>query len=624
VASWHRLGVSAAALDQLDAAEAAYRRALEQEAAHMPSLRGLAELGARRGDWRMAVAAKREMIDAASEDERVALLEEIGDLQREKLGDPVAALAAYQEGILLRPGSYALLHSALDVYTETRQWRRAIDTLAHLASNETDPRRRAKYHFAAAMIARDEIAESDLAIEQLGLALEDDPAMERAFQAIDPLLRERGEYRNLARVHRQLIKRLGDDAPAAALLPLWNGLGEICLEHLGDPESAIAAFEVAVSLDPDRRERREKLVELYLEAGEPRRQDAIDELQRLIQADPDRVELYRALSGLYRQIGDLDRSFCLAQALVFLRAASPDEAALYGQHRPRNLVVSRRRLSEEVWQKSILHPREDRRVNAIFASVMGGMAATTAQPPAAFHLSPRDRIDVGDETRPIARLVKHAATVLGIEPDPHLYVLPGTSEGLRVANTSDRGRLRPALLVGEGHVDRVDEKELAFELGKRMAYLRPDRYVSYAMGTLAMLESALAAALTAAGVRSPDQVTPEAARLAEQLVDAVPEPVLAQVAAIARQVGGAGRTDLTNGAIPSWRTATDLTANRVGFILCNDLETAARKVAVEAVGVSTLPAKDRLRDLLAYAVSEPYFGVRRHLGVALEGRRSAS
>jgi hypothetical protein len=228
---------------------------------------------------------------------------------------------------------------------------------------------------------------------------------------------------------------------------------------------------------------------------------------------------------------------------------------------------------------------------------------------------------VADDSQPVARLVKYAAGVLGIEPDPQLYVLPGISDGLRVANTTDRGRLRPALLVGEGHVERVNEVELAFDLGKRLAYLRPDRYVSYAMSTLAMIEGAFAAALAASGVRRADQVAPEAQRLAEQLARSVPEAVLAQVASIARQVGAAPAGDLGNGEIPGWRTATDLTANRVGFILCNDLETAARRVAVESAGVSSLSAKDRLRDLLAYSVSEQYFGVRRHLGLALEARR---
>jgi hypothetical protein len=34
--------------------------------------------------------------------------------------------------------------------------------------------------------------------------------------------------------------------------------------------------------------------------------------------------------------------------------------------------------------------------------------------------------------------------------------------------------------------------------------------------------------------------------------------------------------------------------------------------------MSTLPAKDRLRDLLAYSVSEDYFAVRRHLGITIQ------
>ena len=619
---YYRLGVIASALGELDKAEDAFRRALEREPRHVPSLEGLVQLAERRGDWRTVVAARRELMEGVDEEARAVLLGQVGDIYREKLGDPGAALAAYQEGIQIRPGSFALLHKVLEVHTETKQWRRALDALAQLAANETDPRRKAKYHFAAGAIARDEIGEPDLAVEQLTQALEDDPSMDRALRALDPLLRQRGEFRGLARIYRRIIKRLGDHAPAEVLLPLWTALGELCLEQLGDSESAIAAFEVASSLEPGSRERHEQLVELYLEAGEARRQDAIDELQLLVQADPDRVELYRALSNLYREENEVDKAFCLAQALVFLRAASGEEAELYKRMRPAQLVAAKRRLTEDVWQKAILHAREDRRVNAIFASLVGGIAATTAQPPAAFHLSAKDRIEVGDDSQPVARLVKYAAGVLGIEPDPQLYVLPGITDGLRVANTTDRGRLRPALLVGEGHVERVNEVELAFDLGKRLAYLRPDRYVSYAMSTLAMLESAFAAALTASGVRRPEQVAPEAQRLAEQLARSVPEAVLAQVASIARQAGATPASDLGNGEIPGWRTATDLTANRVGFILCNDLETAARRVAVESAGVSTLSAKDRLRDLLAYSVSEQYFAVRRHLGLALEARRS--
>jgi hypothetical protein len=103
----------------------------------------------------------------------------------------------------------------------------------------------------------------------------------------------------------------------------------------------------------------------------------------------------------------------------------------------------------------------------------------------------------------------------------------------------------------------------------------------------------------------------EAKRLAGTLKNQVPGQLLDAVGELSAKLSG--RVD--NGLISTWRTATDLTANRVGFIVANDLETAAKAIATEGAALSTLSVKDRLRDLLAYAVSEPYFAVRRHLGL---------
>lgn len=621
VGLWFRIGAAAQAVGQADKAEEAFRRALERDPLHAPSLERLIALATARGDFKTVVSAKRDLYESADEKARIVLLEEIGDLYRERLSDPVSALGAYLEAIQLQPRSHVLLHKALELYTETKQWRRAVDTLAALSDTETEPRRRAKYHYTAAVIARDELSDPDLAIEQFNRALDDDPTTPKAFEAIAQIHRDRDDYRNLARAHRAMLKRLGEDADPQLLLGLWTELGEISLDHLDDPESAIAALEVACSIDPTDAARREQLAELYLEAGEDRRADAIEELQFLVQADPDRVELYRALSNLYREEGEIDKAYCLAQALVFLKAADPEELDLYKRFRPGQLVVSKRRLTEELWQKAVLHGREDRHVNAIFASLIGELAGQTAQPPNAFKLSAKDRVaDLSRETRPAAKMALYAANVLGVELEPAVYIEEGKDDVLRVANTAEGGQLRPSVLVGAEHAAKLDDRELAFEMAKRLAFLRPDRYVSYAMTTQATLESAFAGALVAAGVRDSGGLDPEAVELAARLTQQVPKQVLSQVAAIARKMN----SDFKNGAITGWRTATDLTANRVGLILCNDLEVAARKVAVESGGVSALSAKDRLRDLLAYSVSEGYFAVRRHLGLSLSAQKRAA
>nr|MBA3461981.1 hypothetical protein [Deltaproteobacteria bacterium] len=99
----------------------------------------------------------------------------------------------------------------------------------------------------------------------------------------------------------------------------------------------------------------------------------------------------------------------------------------------------------------------------------------------------------------------------------------------------------------------------------------------------------------------------------------VPGPLLEQVGELSVKLSHR----LGNGLISGWRTATDLTANRVGLIVSNDLETAAKAIATEGAAMSNLSVKDRLRDLLAYSVSEQYFTVRRHLGLHVRGEATA-
>jgi hypothetical protein len=95
--------------------------------------------------------------------------------------------------------------------------------------------------------------------------------------------------------------------------------------------------------------------------------------------------------------------------------------------------------------------------------------------------------------------------------------------------------------------------------------------------------------------------------------------LLEQVSELSARLAGR----VGNGLISGWRTATDLTANRVGLIVSNDLETAAKAIATEGSALSSMSVKDRLRDLLAYSVSEQYFTVRRHLGLHVRGEVKA-
>jgi tetratricopeptide (TPR) repeat protein len=631
---WYRLGAASRALGEEKKAEASFRRALEKEPLHEPTLEAMVELGGARGEWRIVADAKRSQIDALAKRDgtdfnRAKLFEEIGDIWRERIKDVTSATGAYLEGLKIAPASRVLLHKLLEAFTEQRQWRRAIETLDQLSGLEDSPERRARFHYTAAVIARDEVHDQELAVDKFNAALDDNPMTPKAFEGIDAVLTARKDWKNLARAYRRQLKRVGDDVPTETLVELWTRLGDVCADHLGDTEAATEAYQVACELAPDDVQRHEQLADLYLEAGEARRAEAIQELQFLVAHAPERVELYKALANLYRAEHELDKAFCVSQALVFLGAASTEERMLYEKFRPRSFTPAPRRLTEELWQKSIIHPREDKAVGAIFASTLGALAAGTAQPITAFGLTPDARTDLDRDPRAVSRVVKYVAGVLAIEPTPMVW-LQEQGDGLRVANTvglgADRQKLVPSLLVGAPVLGKADERELAFEVGKRMAYLRPERFVTLAVGTLPKLEAAFAAAVLASGARltghdgqpyNPEN--DEAKKLAGQLVKQVPGPLLEQVGELSTKLAGR----VGNGLIANWRAATDLTANRVGFILANDFEVAAKGIATEGASLSSMSVKERLRELLAYAVSEQYFAVRRHLGLHVRGEASA-
>lgn len=610
---WHRLGVAARALGANQKALEAFRSALDVVPDDRPTLAAVVSVASALEDHGTVLEAKRALLEHADAAARVSLWTDIGDILRERLHDLDGALAAYGQALELEPESHVLLHRSLEVYTEKNEWDRAIDVLDQLAAHDDQARRRAKYRYTAALIARDKLDDVDIAVDRFDLSLDDDPSDTRAFTAIDELLTQAGDYKKLALAYRRMLERLGPDAEVETLLPMWSRLADIYTDKLHDVESAIAAMEVVAAIEPGNQERREALANLYLEAREDHSREAISELQLLLHKHPDRIELYRALSNLYTQSRQPDKAYCLARALVFLGAANEDETARFEAHRPDSLVVAERRITSELWNAHIVHPDEDRRLSAMFGALVGAIAATTTRTAEDFELREEQRSEVGSEARRVvARVFKYVSDILSLDPEPRLYLCTD-DQGIRVLNTREGTTLVPSIVVGQPHASIKDDRMLAFEVGKRLAYLRPERYINYALGGLPELESTYTAILGIAGVRT-DKLTGDAAKMAKHLEHTVSGAVLDQVRALAVRM----QEMKVENPVARWQAATELTANRVGLLLCNDLELAARLIATDNTAMTTLSAKERLRDLLVYSVSEPYFQMRTHLCLDIE------
>ena len=68
----------------------------------------------------------------------------------------------------------------LDLYSETKQWKKAVEIIQRFIALENDPIRKGKYYHAAARICRDEVKSLDEAIDFFNQALDSFFAAARA------------------------------------------------------------------------------------------------------------------------------------------------------------------------------------------------------------------------------------------------------------------------------------------------------------------------------------------------------------------------------------------------------------------------------------------------------------
>jgi len=608
----------------IDGAITWYETARQMEPNHRNAVEALARLHAHQKDWAAWVEDRRTLMSIATPGEQAALWDELGDTQREKMAAPAEAISSYRAALAAEPGRRATLHKLLAVYQQEKMWQEAAETLAALAATETVPPARAGMLYQAALLWKDELDRPAPAEDLLEQALDEEAALPDAFELLVKLQTERNDWAVLAQTYRRMIARLSTSldlshAPSngaaeggrARVARLWNELGEVALRRLGDRALATEAFERAAALAPEQPRPHELLAELYMQGGPDSRDKAIAAHHLLLAQDPDRVESYQALVKLYGEAGAFDKRWCVAATLAFLGKADPAALALFERLRPHQVRLATERMTADLWQR-VLHPDEDPLLGALFAAGGALVAAPAAQPLAAHDLKRKAQVDVETDPRPLVRALEQVASTLEVTmPDLYLLDEPGVASTL--LNAKGKGGARPTLVLGPASIRREDPFELAFDTGRLMSFLRPERFVRHALPAPGALATALQALLLLGGVNLENADGAEAARLAAGVRKSV-SPSTAEALAVA-----ARRLVEARGAAPDltrWLAGTDLTAARVGLLLCGDLGAAARVLWGESPpGDAT--GQQRVRDLVAFSISDAYFTCRAQLGVAV-------
>lgn len=605
-----------------------YEKALELDPTHRPTLLAVVGLQTGLGDYEAVIRTKRALMPVADEAERFRLYEEIGDLYHEKLKSPQKAIEAYDEALHLRPDNHVVLHKVLELYTETRQWQSVVDVLQRFVELEKSPVRRGKYHEATAKIFRDELKQPDDAMDYFNRALDaffekpesvDAAAVAdylKPFQAIDRIVTAAKDWKSQERAYRKMIKRMPADGLDGLKVMLWHALGEVYRSRLKDYPTAVQAFEVAAKLEPGNAQRREILAELYVMAGPDQARKAVGEHMFLLRQDPFRLESYRALRKLYMDLRQYDRAWGMCNALVFLQKADAEETAFYEQYRQKGFVKARQPLTAEQWAK-LTHPDEDRYVGAIFATVRPALALAQAVEHKQYGLKRKDKLELATHQALFSKVFTYVAQTLGVVPPPEVYLKPDQPGAIQLLNLKEKNLLLPSVVVGAELLQGRSDKELAFPVAQFLSTVRPEHYLKRLLPTQAHLRIAFLSALK---LVMPKFAVPaaEAQAVAQSAAGLLPmmqaQPALLEQLALVVQRFIQTKAEID---LHKWAQAVELTAHRAAFLLANDLVLATRYIQAEPTTVGGMAPKEKVKELLLFAISEEYFDLRQELGIVI-------
>lgn len=605
----YRLGEASRRAGDHAAAVTALNEAAELMPGDAAPLLALRQVYEARGQWEEVVRTLRRRMERAEDEERFALLVDAGDILADKLGDKQKASKSYVAALEIRADDRNLLTKLMAVYSEAKDWSRLVEVLLRIAELVDDPKQLGKYYNTAAAISHQELGRLDEAASYYEQALDNDPSLKRAFEGLVAALTQKQSWQKLEDAYRGQIKRTEATATTEQKAHLWDSLAEILQHRLNKIAEAVEAYEEAQKLDPENRRRGELLSDIY--AREPKRyfQKAVAAQNALLKKSPYRVESYQALRKLYTEVKKADESWCACQALKCLNMAEPDEEAFFKKHRTRKPIVAKERFHEEQWTKLIVHEEQDPLLTAIFAIIQPAVIGARSQTLDKFGVTPQHKRNAETDPAAMAQMLHYAAGVTGIAL-PDVYYRESDPGGLSFLFTNPA-----AIGLGKGALQGGPPQALAFVAARHLSYMRPGHYLRHLVPTGSGLRSWLLAAIKTATPQFPIPKDLEASvgEHSAAFTQHLTGPQVEQLRSVVHKLlAAAPELDMKR-----WVASVDLTADRVGLVLANDLEIATAIVRASPEDAAAATQKDRLKELYLYSVSEDYLSLRHKLGIAI-------
>lgn len=570
---------------------------------HRAALSQRLDIAHEQGDSAVAAALRARMLDfCESSEARVhVLLEVVGDALE-------AAAAALRQAILLRPLDTNLRERLQALSEATFDHESAVNASVDLAESLRDPKAKARALAHAARLCAHKVGNVERAVALYEAAIADDPTVAGAFEALESVLLEAGDLQGTEQAYTRQIERLRAGGYAPEEAALLHKLAILREDQLADSPGAIAALERAILLRPDDPSSHRVLALLL--ARQDKFEQSIAHLERAARLSPASPTPFRAIIQVALAAKDLDRGFFAASALVHMGEAEVNEQELYRRFATCSAPTVRQPLDEGTL--SMLRPRVNPVRSLLLALHDPAIRAKQLQqraskaPPPVYE---RERVDTEQSTVSAVRVVAWTTKLLGL-PVFRLHLRPGQGFALSHPMT-----VEPTLVLGGGMLSGRSVPELLFRTGYELGAQRELGRLLVFYPEREQLQTLVAAAV---GLVEPARLPSNAVDLSKAIEQCLDDSTRAHlhvmVAAALSQ-----RLDLDVSAV---LRDLETVAGRIGLLACTDLTVAARQVAIETRATEGLTASDRVRDLLAFAVSQTHADVRSLLGMSVSDHRA--
>ncbi|MGA9522845.1 MAG: tetratricopeptide repeat protein [Myxococcaceae bacterium] len=622
-------------LGQADRAENHFEKALAIDPGHEPSLRALVQIADAAGNWEKAAEYRQSLLKVLEEEPRFGMAVELAKLARDKLSDPYMAIDAFLAAHRLRPSVLDVMDGLYVLYRETRQGQKAAEVLEKMLA---EPELRAssklkRVWYALGEICRDELKDVDRAAMAFNAALDADHRFLEAFSALEQILASQKQWKLLEDNYARMIQRLPKTPEThTARMTLWRALGDLYRQVQKNDDAAFLAYQAAATGLPDDAQVQETFAELaQRRPGEE--QKAVDAWRRALPTTTDPARVVNALATLQATRKEYDRAWIAAQVAHGLIGQVGDaEREILTKLTPyaKKREQATQPLTDRLWKAHMFHPKVRTPLAELMAILFEQVGHHYASPHAQYQINPRKhRIDVASSQVLQIHQYRYVAKLLGMDAlelySPYLVATlermqrksndpaPEPLVGIEICHTHP-----VCLKVGGKFFPRdhseAAQKELAYQLGRTMALLRPELAFSQRLPA-ERLEALLQAAVSLSVQRFRFTADPRAIEQERKLL----EKALTQQArmALTREVGAYVQT-ATPEDLRNYLEGAELTAVRTGLFVAGEVEPVKRAVMGETGNAYRVPARSKIRDLVVFALSDDLHALRVAVGTSVE------